>query len=237
MNRRQAARRAAGAKGPARGHGRSTPRLASPRGRSLRAGAHHPSSVIAFALALQLAVAVPAIPQPPPVDRGPFDAGELAASGLGALAGDLAVVGAGWGTLQLFAKGAIAPDAHNFRNAAFTLLGAAVVVPPLTAALLGYAARSRPTSGAFWKAYGLAMAGQAAALGAFYLSARSGLGFSPVQLWTFLPLQVISLAVGTSVGLHWGPRAPAAAIAPAPAPPPPDAPRLSAVAFPTCPDG
>jgi hypothetical protein len=197
--------------------------------------------VVAFALALHVAAAVPSLPSSPPVDPGPFDAGELAASGLGALGGDLLVIGAGWSTLQLFAHGAISPDAHNFRNAAFALGGAAILVPPLTAALLGYVARSRPSSGAFWKAAGLAVVGQAAALGTFYLSARSGLGFAPVQLWMFLPLQVIALAVGTSVGLHWGPRVHAAAADSSPAgarPAPGDGgERLTAIVFPICPDG
>lgn len=190
--------------------------------------------MLALALALHLAAAAPPPLAPtlaPSADPGPFEGGELIASGLGALGGDALVVGAGYLTLQMFASGALDPSAPNFRHAAFVFAGAALVVPPLTAALLGRLARASPASGSLWKAFALALAGHAAALGAAYLAAP--------QFWVFLPVQMLAVAAGTSVGLHWGHRdhlvAPDRAPrldAPRPRPSP-----LSAVEFPICPDG
>jgi hypothetical protein len=190
--------------------------------------------VLALSLALHLAVAAPSplAPSPgPSPDPGPFASGELIASGFGALGGDLVVVGVAYGTLRLFASDVIYPSAHNFRNAAFVLAGTALIVPPLTAALFGRLARASPASGSFWRAFGLATAGQAAALAVTYLAAP--------YYWVFLPLQLVALAAGTSVGLHWGPRAQAAA---SDAPPHLERPAatsrpLASIEFPICPDG
>ncbi len=208
-------------------------RLDSPPGRSIRPGARSRCQrVLAIALALHLAAAAapslaPALP--PPHDPGPFEGGELIASGLGALGGDALIVGAGYATLQMFANGALQPNAHSFRNAAFLLAGAAVIVPPLTAALLGKLARSPPASGSFWKAFALATAGHAIALGAAYVAYP--------RFWVFLPVELVAVAAGTSVGLHWGHRAHVEASAPR-REEPAGAPRpLAALEFPVCPDG
>jgi hypothetical protein len=190
--------------------------------------------VLALSLALHLAVAAPSTLAPPSVpstDPGPFASGELIASGFGALGGDLLVVGAGYGALRLFASNVVYPSAHNFRNLAFVLAGTALVVPPLTAALFGHFARAAPASGSFWRAFALATVGQAAALAVTYLAAP--------YYWVFLPLQLVALSAATSVGLHWGPRASAAA---SEAPPRVERPAaasrpLAAIESPICPDG
>jgi hypothetical protein len=158
-----------------------------------------------LALALQLLLAVPPslAPQPsrlvPPLDAGPFQARELAASSAGVLLGDVLVVGAAYETLQLFAAHTFQPTAGNFRTAAYSLGAAALLVPPLTAALLTYLARAEPASGAFWKAALLAFAGQVAALGIGYVAYP--------RLWVVLPAQLVAITVGASLGLHWGPAA------------------------------
>jgi hypothetical protein len=188
--------------------------------------------VLALSLALHLAAAAPAQLAPslvPTPDPGPFTGGELIASGLGVLGGDLLVVGAGYGTLRLFASNVIYPSAHNFRNVAFVLAGSALVVPPLTAALLGGLARASPASGSFWRAFALALVGQVAALGVTYLAAP--------QYWVFLPAQLLAVAAGTSVGLHWGHRAHAPAAPPRAERPGAATRPLAAIEFPICPDG
>ncbi len=186
--------------------------------------------MVALALVLHLATQAPALA--PPADPGPFEPPELLASGLGVLASDVLVVGAGYATLQLFAKGVFSPTADGFRNAAFVLAGTALLVPPLTAVLLGRLARASPASGSFWKAFALAAIGHGAALAAAYLAAP--------QFWVLLPVQLIGVSAGTSVGLHWGPRLrpslPAATPAAGGAEAPRDAPPVAALAFPICPD-
>lgn len=205
------------------------PRAGAP---SARARANR-SRVLALALALHLVAAAPPLAPafPAPSDPGPFQGGELIASGLGALGGDLLVLGAGYVTLQMFANGTLDPSAHNFRHAAFILAGTALVVPPLTAALLGRLARASPASGSFWKAFALATVGHLVALGAAYVAAP--------QLWVFLPVELVAVAVGTSVGLHWGHRAHGEAREPSPSgEAKPSAPRpVAALEFPICPDG
>jgi hypothetical protein len=155
--------------------------------------------MVAFALALELALASPALAPQPALDPGPFQGGELAAAGLGVLAGDALVLGLGYATLQLFARDAISPTAVNFRTAAFVLTGAALVLPPLGATLAARLARARPAAGGFWKALFLSSLGHAAALGVGYLAAP--------RFWVVIPVQLAGVAVGSSVGLHWGPRA------------------------------
>ncbi len=153
--------------------------------------------MLALALALDL-VAAPVNAAVPPLDPGPFDGAELAASSLGAVAGDALVVGAGLLTLQLFAQDAFYPSAPNFRRAAYAMAFSSLVVPPLTAVLIGRLARAQPAAGSVWKALLLATAGQAIALGAGYLAAP--------QFWVFLPVQLVTVAIGTTLGFHWGPR-------------------------------
>jgi hypothetical protein len=149
-----------------------------------------------LALALNLALASPGLA--PPLDPGPFRGAELAASSLGVFAGDAAVLGAGYLTLQLFANGTFEPNARNFRRAAYALGATALVVPPLVAVLLARWARVEPASGATWKALLLATLGHAAALAA-------GIAASP-RFWVIVPVQLVAIGVGATVGLHWGPR-------------------------------
>jgi len=178
-----------------------------------------------LALALQLALASPGLA--PPLDPGPFRGGELALASVGVLGGDVLVLGAGYLTLQLFADGAISPSAQNFRRAALVMGVFALVVPPLVAVLLAKVGARSPAAGAFWRALLLAAAGQAAALAVGYYAAP--------HFWLTIPIQLATVSVGTSLGLHWGrrrapPVAPAlgreAAVAP---------PREAAVATPMCP--
>jgi hypothetical protein len=153
----------------------------------------------ALALVLHLALASPGLPPPglaPRLDPGPFGGGELLASSLGVLAGDAAVVGAAYYTLRLFANGTIDPSAENFRRTAYAFGVAALVVPPLTAVLLARWARAEPASGATWKAMLLAVVGQTAAFAAGYALAP--------RFWVVLPVQLIAIGAGTTLGLHWG---------------------------------
>ena len=180
----------------------------------------------ALALVLQLALSSPgaipssALSNPAERDPGPFQGTELAASSLGVLLGDALVLGSGYYTLRLFAAGTIDPSAGNFRTAAYTLGVAALVVPPLTAALFGRWARAEPASGATWKALLLATAGQVVALAAGYAA-------SP-RFWVIVPVQMVAIGVGTTLGLHWGHRrvrplpAEEPEVAPKDAPPAPD---------------
>jgi hypothetical protein len=164
-----------------------------------------------------------ALPTPPRASLGPgpqpnpFGGKELAMAGLGAVAGDAIVIGAGYGVLQLFAHDTIDPTAANFRRAAFLTMGAALVIPPLLAVLSARLVTPR-YAGALWKALLLAGAGHALALAAGYWA-------SP-QLWAFLPAQLVGVTAGTSFGLHWGPRAHPRLDAPAPR----GAPRVSGAA-------
>jgi hypothetical protein len=177
-------------------------------------------------LALNLALASPGLAAP--LDPGPFQRSELAASSLGVFAGDALVLGSGYLTLQLFANGTLDPSARNFRRAAYVLGAAALVVPPLTAVLLGRWARAEPASGSFWKALLLASVGHAAALAA-------GIAASP-HVWVVIPVQLVAIGVGTTVGLHWGPRGrPQRAIEPEAGSQPPD-PAPAAGASAQCPD-
>jgi hypothetical protein len=122
----------------------------------------------------------------------------MVAASLGALGGDAALLGAGYGVLQLFANGTIAPTATNFRRVGYVLAGSALVVPPLTAVLFARLTGRRPMAGSTWTALLLATIGDAVAIGAGLLAAP--------QFWVTLPVQLLAVAVGTTVGLHWGPR-------------------------------
>jgi hypothetical protein len=159
----------------------------------------------ALALALHLVLAAPG-PAPaglvPPLDPGPFQGRELVASTLGVIAGDAAVLGGAYLALRLFANGTIEPNAQNFRSLAYAVGVASLLVPPLTAVLLARWARVEPASGAVWKAYLLALAGQVAALAAGY--------YASPRLWVVPPVQIVAIGMGTSLGLHWGshPRVP-----------------------------
>jgi hypothetical protein len=149
-----------------------------------------------LALALHLALASSPAPGVAQAAPGPFRGGELVRASAGALGGDLAVLGAGYLTLQLFAGGAIDPTAANFRHAAYALAASALVVPPLVAVAL---ARLGPDSrGSFWRALLLASAGQAVAIAA-------GLVAAP-HFWVIVPVQLAAVSAGTSYGLHWGRR-------------------------------
>jgi hypothetical protein len=153
----------------------------------------------ALALVLHLALAAPGVPSAlvPRLDPGPFQIGEVAASSLGILAGDAAVLGGGYLTLRLMANGTIRPSADNFRSLAYGVGLAALVVPPITAVLFARLARAEPASGAVWKALLLALAGQAVALAAGYYSAP--------RVWLVLPAQMVAVGAGATLGLHWGP--------------------------------
>lgn len=129
-----------------------------------------------------------------PRGRSPFGGAVLAAASLGAVAGDALVLGLGYGALQLFANGAIEPNAENFRRAAFLLAGTALVLPPLLAVLGARWAGGR--GGSLWRGLLLATTGQIAALLAGYWA-------SP-HLWAFVPAQLAALSGGASLGLHWG---------------------------------
>jgi hypothetical protein len=155
--------------------------------------------MVAFALALELALASPALAPQPRFDAAPIQGRELAAAGLGVLAGDALVIGLGYTTLRLFASDTLSPTADNFRTAAFVMAGAALVLPPLGASLAARLARVSPAAGGFWKALLLSSLGHAAALGVGYVAAP--------RFWVILPVQLAGVAVGSSVGLHWGPRA------------------------------
>lgn len=155
--------------------------------------------MVVFALALELALASPALAPQPSLDPGPFQGRELAAAGLGVLAGDALVLGVGYATLQLFARNAFAPTAGNFRTAAFGLGAATLLLPPLGASLAARIAGVSPAAGGLWKALLLSSLANAAALGVGYATAP--------RFWVFIPVQVAGVAVGSSVGLHWGPRA------------------------------
>lgn len=193
--------------------------------------------MVAFALALELVLASPALASQPLLDPGPFQGRELAAAGLGVIAGDALVIGLGYATLQLFANDTFSPTAGNFRTAAFALAGAALVLPPLGASLAARLARVSPAAGGFWKALLLSSLGHTAALGVGYVAAP--------RFWVILPVQLAGVAVGSSVGLHWGPRArpalrqdPGGRAAPVDrrGPPPDEAMALAPPLYPICPD-
>jgi hypothetical protein len=152
-----------------------------------------------LALALHLLLAAPSPPPPglvPPLDAGPFQGRELAAASAGILAGDALVLGAGYGALELFANHSIRPTAGNFRTFAYGLGAVALIVPPLTAALLARLVQAEPAAGSTWKAVLLAFAGQVAALGVGYLAYP--------HLWVIVPTQIVAISLGASAGLHWG---------------------------------
>jgi hypothetical protein len=195
--------------------------------------------MLSLALALQLALAAPvggptgAVSLSPRLDPGPFRSGELALASVGVLGGDALVLGGGYLALTMFANGTLQTSAGNFRTAAYALGVAALVVPPLTAVLLARVGARGPLAGAFWKALLLATAGEAAALAAGYVGAP--------HFWLILPVQLAAVTMGTSWGLHWGPRdAPPIGTAPPPlGGEPRDAttsPPAAALFLPICPD-
>jgi hypothetical protein len=161
------------------------------------------------------------------VDAGPFQAPELVGAGVGVLAADALWLGAAAGTFRLFTSGAVSATASHYRHAAFGLAGTALLLPPIGAMLGGMLGRSGPAYGAAWKAFLLALAGQAAAL-------TAGLLLAPAY-WAVIPVQLALMTTGTSVGLHWGsgPRR-AAEVRHEPAAPAPPAP--VALSAPICPD-
>jgi hypothetical protein len=182
-----------------------------------------------LALALQLALASPGLAPPPELHPGPLQGSTLALASAGTLAGDALVFGAGYLTLQLFASGAISPTATNFRRAAYGMLAAATLVPPLTAVLLGRLGRGG-RDGVVWRALVLAAAGQVATFAVGWAAAP--------HYWVMLPVQLAALSLATSVGLHWGRRRPHADARPAPDRPPGEPPGDDAVALfvPVCRD-
>jgi hypothetical protein len=195
----------------------------------------------AAALALQLALASPgsapvAMGTPslaPRLDPGPFGGGELALASVGVLAGDALVVAGGYVALSMFANGTLQPTAGNFRTTAYVLAASAVLVPPLAAVLIARLGARGPLSGALWKAMLLAAGGQAMALGAGYLGAP--------HFWIILPVQLATVSLGTSLGLHWGPSGGNLPVATQPAArgeptDPSPAPPTAALFTPLCPD-
>jgi len=169
--------------------------------------------VAPLALALHLALASPGLGTVPDLEPRPLAGQTLALASAGALTGDALVLGAGYLTLQLFANGAISPNAGNFRHAAYGFLAAATLVPPLTAVLLGRLGHGGRRA-TVWRALALAAAGQVATLAVGYAAWP--------HYWVMLPVQLAVVSVGTSLGLHWGRRPPeathAAEAAPARAP-------------------
>ncbi len=125
-----------------------------------------------------------------------FQGGELAAAGAGALAGDALVFAEVYGTLQLFASRAVPVTASNMRSAAYALGISALLVPPLLSSSFAAWAWRGPHDGAFWKAFLLATAGQAAALAAGWLLAPA--------YWAILPIQLVAVPLGSAAGLSWG---------------------------------
>jgi hypothetical protein len=177
--------------------------------------------MLALALALSLAAAEPGAAEAPDaspapavsfapslsanaplasrLERGPFGAEELFGAAAGTALGDLAIFAAGWATLQLFANDTLSPNASNFRRTAYAFGLAALLVPPLTATLFGNWASPGPRGGIF-RAWLIGIVAQAA-------SAVAGIAAAP-HYWVVLPVQLVTVTVGTSLGLHWGRRAP-----------------------------
>jgi hypothetical protein len=139
---------------------------------------------------------------PRELDPGPFRPAEMAGATLGAFAGDALVLASGYGALQLFASGALAPTAAHFRHTVYALGIGALVVPPLSAVLLARLIGGPGARGGFWKALALASLGEVVALAAGYYAAPN--------FWVVLPVQAVAISLGASFGLHWGPRARAA---------------------------
>jgi hypothetical protein len=158
-------------------------------------------------------------------DPGLFSVRELGAAAGGVLVTDAAVIGAAYGTLQLFAHGGLSPTAGNFRAAAYSLAAASLLAPPLVATVFAALARRGPASGAVWKALLLATLGNAIALGSGVLAAP--------QYWAILGIQLATIPTLTSIGLHWGPPPHASPAVAAVPPPPSSALRLAAAG---CPD-
>jgi hypothetical protein len=152
--------------------------------------------------------AVPPAPldlRPVPHEGGPVAIPEMAAAAAAVVLGDAAVLGGAYGILELAAHGAIAPTAENFRSWAIGTGVAALLVPPLAAALFATLWRRGPASGALWKAFLLATAGNVAALAV-------GLVAAP-QYWAVLAVQLATMPAAASLGVHWG------SARPRPAPP------------------
>lgn len=218
------------------------PRFPSRRGAAGSPPSANPSDVTtALALALHLALASPGLDPvamgtptlAPRLDPGPFSRGELMLASAGTLAGDALVVGGGYLALTMFANGTLQPTAGNFRTTAYILAASAVLVPPLTAVLLARLGGRGPLAGAMWKAVLLAAAGEATALAAGYLAAP--------HFWVVLPVQLATVSLGTSLGLHWGPRGAGPMMAPQPAArgepgDPAPAPSTASLFLPICPD-
>jgi hypothetical protein len=145
------------------------------------------------------AVGLGAIPPPlrlaPPLDPGPFGSAELFGAAAGVVVADLAIAGAGYGTLLLFANDTFSPNATNFRRTAYALAFAALVGPPLSATLFGNWASPGPR-GRLVRAWLVGFAAQVAAVFA-------GLAVAP-HYWVALPAQLVAVTIGTTVGLHWG---------------------------------
>jgi hypothetical protein len=136
------------------------------------------------------------VPFAPAPGSGPLLVGrEMLAASAGVLAADTLVLAAGYGVLQLFARGAIDPTAANFRAAFYGIAAAAVILPPLGSALFASWARTGPGIGGGWKAFLLSVAGNAVALAA-------GWALAPA-FWAVVPVQLATMPLGASFGLHW----------------------------------
>lgn len=142
-----------------------------------------------------LGLVPPPIHLAPPLDPGPFGGAELLGAAGGVLAADLAIAGAAYATLLLFANDTFSPNAANFRRAAYVFAFAALVGPPLAATLFGNWASPGPR-GRLLRAWIVGLAAQVAAVFA-------GIAAAP-RYWVALPAQLVTVTVGTSLGLHWG---------------------------------
>ena len=148
--------------------------------------------MVALALVLQLASASPALAPQPRLDAGPFQGRELAAAGLGVLAGDVLV-------RRARLRDAAALRARGLRALRSELPHRGVRArgrgarPAAARREPGGALRARePAAGGFWKAFLLSTLGHAAALGVGYVAAP--------RFWVMLPVQLVGVAAGTRSG-------------------------------------
>jgi hypothetical protein len=127
-------------------------------------------------------------------DRGPFAPRELLGAGGGLVLGDAAFLGVAWGAYALVTSHTIAPTLPNFRRVGLALATAAIVLPPL-GATAGAKLAGGPSARGFWKALLLSALGNAAAVAAGYYTAPT--------FWAILPVQLATMSLGASFGLHW----------------------------------
>jgi hypothetical protein len=166
------------------------------------------AALLAAQPAPDLSIHAPPVGQPGGrlADPGPFTPRELLGASGGLVLGDAAFLGGAWGAYELVTTHTIAPTLGNFRMLGLALATAAVVLPPL-GATLGAKLAGGPSARGFWKALLLSAIGNAAAVVAGYYTAPA--------FWAILPVQLATMSLGASFGLHWGEGREAEARAPA----------------------